>query len=282
MFVWLSVFAIMLGKSEERFARFGMKPALALGVLMGLLALTNTCYMLGYPLLLWTAFPRKRKQQWQMAGVSAVAFLLLIMPWMVRNAATLDSYFSLRSGMGLQLWLGNQPVSDGWLDDRATYAYHPYFNEAERRTLLAIGEPAYNDLCVERFFEGLRKYPAAFWARCVRRVAYLFIGNPGRASEHPFMDNVPWRGIYLDSLLLNGSVAFLGIGGVLAAWRLGFRSWGLPALALCVILPYLPTAVLDRYSLPLRALLVMYAASLLWLIAVRLRHGAWPKPGASS
>jgi hypothetical protein len=72
--------------------------------------------------------------------------------------------------------------------------------------------------------------------------------------------------------LLNASIAILGVAGMIAARRLGYRQWGLPALAASAALPFIVTAVTDRYSLPLRWLLVMYAAACLWML-FRWRRG---------
>jgi hypothetical protein len=43
-------------------------------------------------------------------------------------------------------------------------------------------------------------------------------------------------------------------------------------------LPFIPTAVIDRYALPLRALLLVAAVSFAWMAAVRAATGRWPRP----
>ena len=71
---------------------------------------------------------------------------------------------------------------------------------------------------------------------------------------------------------MNGAVAILGVAGMIAARRFGYRERGLPVLAVSLALPFVATAVTDRYSLPLRWLLVMYSGACIWML-LRWRRG---------
>jgi hypothetical protein len=156
-------------------------------------------------------------------------------------------------------------VSDGWLDAKA-FSVHPYVNPVERRLLLTVGEPAYNDLAFERFEEGLVASPFGYLGRCLRRSMYLLISKPTAPADYPLLVNWDWHGVFWDGLLLNVLVAILGVSGMLAARRFGYRQDGLPILAASVALPFIATAVTDRYSLPLRWLLVMYSGAGIWML----------------
>jgi hypothetical protein len=81
-----------------------------------------------------------------------------------------------------------------------------------------------------------------------------------------------WHGVFWDSLLLNASVAILGVAGMVAARRFRDRQGGLAVLAASVALPFIATAVTDRYTLPLRWLLLMYAGASVWIL-FRWRRG---------
>jgi len=61
----------------------------------------------------------------------------------------------------------------------------------------------------------------------------------------------------------------LGVGGMIVARRTGFPQHGLPLLAATVGLPFVFSAMLDRYSLPLRWLLTIYAGGCIWMIRRR-------------
>jgi hypothetical protein len=78
--------------------------------------------------------------------------------------------------------------------------------------------------------------------------------------------------VFWDSLLLNASVAILGVAGMVAARRFRDRQGGLAVLAASVALPFIATAVTDRYSLPLRWWLLMYAGASVWIL-FRWRRG---------
>jgi hypothetical protein len=70
----------------------------------------------------------------------------------------------------------------------------------------------------------------------------------------------------------------LAMAGLAFAWRLGYRVGRFPGLMLCSALPFIPAAVGDRYSLPLRAFLILFAASMAWMTIVRIVDGKWPFP----
>lgn len=116
----------------------------AYGLLWGLVLMTNAALVSLLPFLLWWAWrgaPAKRPRP---AGKSAplVALgiaLLCCVPWTVRNYAVFHSFVPLRSILGLQLWVGNNPDARViWLGE-----HHPIHDSAERRHYVEIGEIAY-------------------------------------------------------------------------------------------------------------------------------------------
>jgi len=268
IFVWLTVAAVRLGNIGQ----ISPVNAGAIGVGMGLLALTNASYVICFPVLLYLAFRQPLPAKgWISAAIACAACLLVISPWTIRNYEEFGRLIPIRTGSGIQFWIGNAPVSDGWLDAKA-FAVHPYVNPIESRSLLTLGEPAYDDLAFERFKAGLFSSPLEYVANCLRRSIYLLLGNPTAPSDYPLLFNWEWRGVFWDGLLLNASVAILGAAGMVAARRFRYRQRGLPVLAASAALPFIVTAVIDRYSLPLRWLLVMYAAACVWML-FRWRRG---------
>jgi len=245
---------------------------------MGFLALTNTSYAVAYPVLLYLAFRQPLSfSRWRLAAVACAASLVVISPWTIRNYEAFGRLIPVRTGTGVQFWIGNAPVSEGWLIGKA-FAVHPYVNPVERQSLLTLGEPAYNDLAFKRFEDGLVASPFAYLASCLRRSMYLLVGQPTEPVEFPLLFNWEWRGVFWDSLLLNASVAILGVGGMVAARRFRYRQTALPALAASVALPFIATAVTDRYSLPLRWLLVMYAGACVWMLFRQSRSALLTTP----
>jgi hypothetical protein len=272
IFVWLTVAAMRLGDVDRETrevtsgGRIRYVHAGALGAGMGFLALTNTSYAVADPVLLYLAFRQPHSvSRWRLCAVACAAAIVVISPWTIRNYEAFGQLIPVRTGTGVQFWVGNAPVSEGWLNAKA-FAVHPYVNPVERQSLLTLGEPAYNDLAFKRFEDGLVASPFAYLVNCLRRSMYLLVGQPTEPVEYPLLVNWEWRGVFWDSLLLNASVAILGVGGMVAARRFRYRQSALPVLAACVALPFIATAVTDRYSLPLRWLLVMYAGACVWML----------------
>ena len=269
IFVWLTVAVLRLSRGGQ----ISRLSAGAIGVAMGLLALTNASYVICFPVLLYLAFGQPLSAKgWISAAIACAACVVVISPWTIRNYEQFGRLIPIRTGSGIQFWIGNAPVSEGWLDAKA-FAVHPYVNPIERQSLLTLGEPAYDDLAFERFKAGLSSSPSGYLGRCLRRSIYLLVGDPTASSDFPLLFNWEWRGVFWDGLLLNASVAILGVAGMAAARRFRYRQRGLPLLAASAALPFIVTAVTDRYSLPLRWLLVMYAAACVWMLFRWRRSG---------
>jgi len=265
IFVWLTVGAVMLSSTAAEGGRISHTAAEALGVGMGLLALTNASYAVTYPVLLYLAFRQSlsRSRRWRLAAEASAVCVLVILPWTIRNYEAFGRLVPIRTGSGIQFWLGNAPVSDGWLNEKA-FALHPGANAAERRSLLALGEPAYNDLVFQRFESGLIANPIGYPANCLRRAMYLLVGNPAQPMHYSVLCNWSWRGVCWGGLLLNSLIAALGIAGMVTASR-RYARYELPVLAASVALPFVATAVINRYTLPLQWFLVMYASTYVWI-----------------
>ena len=67
--------------------------------------------------------------------------LIADMPWVLRNYVLFHRFIPLRSNLGLELWIGNHPSSDGTTygkisdEGRGTFfwAHHPFSPLAERK-----------------------------------------------------------------------------------------------------------------------------------------------------
>jgi hypothetical protein len=72
-------------------------------------------------------------------AVAAAIALACCIPWTIRNYAVFGSLVPLRSTLGLQLWVGNNPRAKViWLGEQ-----HPIHDTAERQSYLQSGEIAY-------------------------------------------------------------------------------------------------------------------------------------------
>jgi hypothetical protein len=271
IFAWLTVAALRPGGGSSSGKTKRVASAAGFGAGLGLLALTNASYAITFPVLLFIACrgPIVRGR-YLAAGVAVVACLTVVAQWTIRNYIVFGRLVPIRTGLAVQFWIGNPPISDGWLDQSA-FSAHPYANPAERALILQLGEPAYDDLVFVRFEDATIARPSGYVAACLRRAIYLLIGNPTRPGRAPLFVAWEWDAIVWRSLLFAACVAILGVGGMVAARRAGYSQHGLPLLAATVGLPFVVSAMTDRYSLPLRWLLVTYTGASIWLIRRRDR-----------
>jgi hypothetical protein len=94
------------------------RDAVAFGLLMGLLALTQPGFLTLPALGALTLFLRLRWRQVMLfAGLSLPAMLLVLLPWWIRNFIVLDAFVPLTTSQGLNLYTRalSEWVPPGWL-----------------------------------------------------------------------------------------------------------------------------------------------------------------------
>jgi len=263
MFLWLLCWTIQLSRDREVRT---MQIAI-LGGALGILLLTNTSYILACPAIVLLASP---KQPWRrkatLAIVSALATIVVLLPWTVRNYRTFDRLLLVRGNANVELWLANQPCSYGWMT-LAVLDSHPSRKASEHTLVLDEGETKYFALCGRRFADEYHAAPRRFWFLCGERFIHAFINDTGRTGAYL------WRDIDIDRYLINSLVVTAGLAGVWMAWRLKQPGVNLLGIALLAIAPYLVTQLYNRYAMPLRAMLVLFAAYLIVRLVPRLTRG---------
>lgn len=261
MFLWLLCWAIRLSRTDEN----TLSNIAVLGGALGILLLTNTSYALACPAIVLLACAG---QAWRrkavMAAVSALAAVLVLLPWTIRNERTFDRLFLVRDNANVELWLTNQPCSYGWMT-LAVLDSHPSRKASERRLVLEEGENRYFALCGRRFAEEYHAAPGRFWFLCGERVIHAFINDTGRSGAYV------WHGFDIDRYCINAFVATAGLAGAWMLWRLKQPGLFLLGIALLSIAPYFVTQLYNRYAMPLRAILVLFAANLIVQLIPRLR-----------
>jgi len=264
MFLWLLCWTVQLSRAR----RVGKLQIAGLGAALGLLLLTNTSYLLASPAMVMLALA---KQNWrpraQLVLVAAGAAAIVLLPWTIRNYRTFDRLFLVRGNANVELWLANQPCSYGWMS-LPVLDSHPSRNAAEHRLVLDEGETKYFALCGRRFDNQYRASPAHFWFLCGERLAHAFVYDTGRTGAYL------WRDIDFDRYLINALVVIFGLAGVWTAWRLRHDGVALLGIALLAIVPYLVTQVYNRYAMPLRAILLVFAAYLIVTMAPKRKDAA--------
>jgi len=237
MFLWLLAASLSIRDHHPTPSKMA-----SLGVGLGLLLLTNAAYGLAslFLLVIPVTSLNARRSRAIMAGLFAIA--LTLTPWTARNYAVFHQVFFIRGNASTELWLGNLPGTTGWLS-KAAMQLHPSENPHSRAEIIQSGETAYFQICRQRFIKEIRQDLAGFVRRCCNRLAYLFLLEPRR------------QGVWFTATL-----ATLGLAGAWAAWRIRRQWFPLAAAGFCAVIPYLFTQVHERYTLPLRAILILFAA----------------------
>jgi 4-amino-4-deoxy-L-arabinose transferase-like glycosyltransferase len=115
---------------------------IAYGVLWGVILMANAAVLSMFPFLLaWAVYRAwKSGNPWlPNAALAVAAVVLCCLPWTIRNYLTFQSLVPLRSTLGLQLWVGNNPKARPvWLGEN-----HPINDASERQQYIEQGEIAY-------------------------------------------------------------------------------------------------------------------------------------------
>jgi hypothetical protein len=219
-------------------------PIPLLGIGAGILLLTNASYAMAVGILILF---RTLRHPRQLAFATAL-LLLTLFPWTLRNLSTFHRLFFIRDNLYTELWIGNQPGSTGWMTNSAM-AVHPSVDPQNRNEILTLGEIAYADLCRTRFWTDYTSDRAEFLWRCTSRAAYLVFGRT------PF----------------TLTLALFTIAGLIIqkkpraeTQRRGesqISNFKFQIVFLSSIAPYLFTQVTDRYTLPLRCAMILFAAA---------------------
>ncbi|HEX6894447.1 MAG TPA: glycosyltransferase family 39 protein, partial [Bryobacteraceae bacterium] len=105
----------------------------AYGLLWGFALMTNAVLLALLPFLLWWMTRQAKRPGTAVLLVVGIAALCCV-PWTVRNYAVFHSFVPLRSILGLQLWVGNNPQAKViWLGEQ-----HPIHDSAERRHYVEV------------------------------------------------------------------------------------------------------------------------------------------------
>ncbi len=234
---------------------------LTLGAYAGAMALVNPALILtisavigGIVLVAW------RRLRPRDVALGAFIFVLVFCAWPIRNARVFQAFVPLRTTVGFELWMGNQPGSTGFLNE----SLFPTFNHAELNQYNRMGEIAYTD---EKSALGKRyilAHPATFVALSARRFFRFWTGT---GTEH----GSPIFAVHAVATTL------LGLTGLWMLMRQ--RRWKLLLLLATPLVffpvPYYITHAEFRYRLvidPLLTLLAGYAATRM------VRESTAPKP----
>jgi hypothetical protein len=249
LFSWTIVLALRMagigdptsasqGRQTRRWALFGF--------LWSLIALCNTSLLIFLPAAgLWIlAHTWKQRRSLTGAILAGFIFLAVISPWEIRNYRTFHAFIPIRGNLGVEMYLGNGPGSNGWL-----MAYdHPFLAPAELRNYRALGEVKYARARGDLAKQYIAAHPAHFLSITALRVYFFWASVP-----HPTDD--AW---YVEGgRIINFSfLSLAGLLGLALALHRQAPAAGLFAWAFLLLpIPYYVVTVHARFRHPLEPLI---------------------------
>jgi hypothetical protein len=229
-----------------------------LGVLWGLIALTNASLLLCLPaMMVWIAWPELRgvrlgRRTIAGAVLTCVAFAAVLAPWVVRNERELHAFVPTRSNFGVELYNSSLVSNDGfpWGTAMPLWEGDPIFRQYER-----MGEVKFARMRQEQAVANLRSRPGKFAGWTLDRFLFFWDGTPHAANGHPV-------GEYLRQL----SYCFLSVCGLLGLGlmlRRRVEGAGLFALVFALVpLVYYVVTVQPRFRHPIEPLIGILAVYL--------------------
>ncbi len=145
------------------------------GLLTGVASLTEPVTLAVVPFLAaFTCYRRYRQRlTWLMpASAASLAFLAVLSPWIIRNYEVFHQFIPVRSGLGLELYIGNNGYSARWVNS----ALHPNHSDAELEEYEKSGEVAYMEHKRQQAVDYIRAHPGWFVRMTLRRVLYIWTG----------------------------------------------------------------------------------------------------------
>jgi hypothetical protein len=264
LFSWAVVVALRLrgvGEKQEvgsRKQEVGMGLWFVLGVLWGLIALTNASLMLCLPaMMVWIAWPELRA--WRLSArtvmgavLTCLAFAAVLAPWVVRNERVMGAFVPTRDNFGVEFYESTLERNDGfpWGTTVPLWTGDPEYQQYVR-----MGEIAFEKMRGEQAKERIRARPwrTARWT--LDRFLFFWEGTPHAANGHLANE-------YLRQL----SYCFLSVCGLLGlGLMLKRRVEGAGLFALIFVLlplPYYLVTVQPRFRHPMEPLIAVLAVFL--------------------
>lgn len=225
------------------------------GALCGVAALTEPVTLAVLPLLgLWSAYRRYRQgKRWRLQiSSAALAGVFVLSPWFARNYMTFHRFIPVRSGFGLELYMGNNGYSTRWVNS----ALHPNHSDAELGEYERAGEMSYMDHKLAQGKAYIRAHPGWYAWMTVRRVVYMWTGYWSFSREYLKDEPLDPPNIFVDTTMT--------ILGLLGLWRV-FRVDSSMGVRFAIVLlffplPYYFTHPETYYFRPVDPIIVVLAA----------------------
>jgi len=222
------------------------------GLLCGLTVLTNPSAAAVLPLWgawLWRRLSKRHVRAFAPLALAALAFLVCVSPWFIRNYRVFHRLVPFRTNFGLELQIGNNPWALGGPD----YDLHPIHNPQEFARYQQMGELAYIAGKKREAYDFIAGHKPKFAWLTLARIVFFWtflweVRGPGVLA-------LLAAGGALVGFGLQTFLAFLGLG---LAFRAGNdAAWPFAALFAVFPLVYYITFAQLRFRHPLEPAMVL-------------------------
>jgi hypothetical protein len=274
-------------------ARIGLRAIVAMSLALAFLFFVHPPLgVAAYVCALLCLIDRVPAARWP-AGVAiaAVALVVVLAPWTLRNLAVFGEFIPLRSDFGLELALANHPAAAAGVPDDLTVfrdrlaEIHPFASDAAYDAMRrAGGEVAYSRLLAGQAASWIAAHPRDFALLCAKHLAAYF-----------FAPEWLWR-VYTDAarasplrLSLDRALHALGLLGAIVALIRAPRRYRCAVIMLIVpALIYMTMQPILRYRYLMFGLIAFFAADLVgrsltawpaarrWLVSIGIEPGSTP------
>jgi hypothetical protein len=260
-------------RSPDRPARFALRDWVLFGLIWGAIALSNPGLLVFLPFAgVWILTGQRGALPSSLvsACVSGILFLVVLSPWMIRNARVFRHFVPLRANFGAELYLGNGPGATGLLMEYN----HPQKDPQQLRLYAQIGEYRYAQMRGELAKQTIRADPGLFARNTLKRLYFFWFSVP---SANPDGFSRFFRGL---------NFAFLSTAGLLGlllalrrrisgAWLFCFAFLTLPFM-------YYFVTVHARFRHPLEPLIAVLGVYLFQSTEARRSTRSAVDPGVIS
>lgn len=247
------------------------------GLFAGFISLVEGVVLATIPFVgAWLCYRRaKSGRVWLLPSVAAaVALVIPLCPWVLRNYIVFDHALMLRGAFWLPFRVSNSTDTISWWDD----SKNPDNNPAELREYVELGEFRYMQEKKRQALDFVREHPGFFVSSVARKAVYMWTGfwsfRRGYLKTEPFdLPNIPFNTTFT-------ILAILGLRRMFrerhpARWLFVWILLTLPAI-------YYVTIPMLKYRGPVDPFVVILCAYavLPWLDA--RRESRWKKHEISS
>ncbi len=185
----------------------------------------------------------------------ALGVVLVLSPWIVRNAIVLKDFIPIRTGYAINWWVANHPGTAQNPDAgdpnhvfTQLEANYPLYN-AQLNSLLPANERGRSLVYASEVIRFIRNRPGEYLTLCAKRLWYYVWFVPGHWLASNPVYRLSWIGLLL-----------LAIPGILFAQRLHRLDVVFPLIIVGYLCLYIPVVIVPRYRVIPAMLMLMFAS----------------------